>query len=206
MWRRKEKLSQIRTESAQRFILHCAQCVTYMVFVVMDSMVLIHLAKISLLAACCEFFGKVMIPQKVFEETITAGKEKAFEDAFLIEKMIKENKIAVKTVKQKELLQKANQFNIFGGEAEALALYWQEKADYLASDDDNVRSKKEVLEINLLGAPAILLVLYNKNVVDSAKMLQSIQKLRKIGWFSSSILDKISEGVEKNARSSSNRD
>ncbi len=159
-------------------------------------MVLIHLSKMSLLEKSCDFFGKVIIPQKVFEETVKAGKEKGFADAFLIEKNIND-KITVIGVKKGELTRKANEFNIFGGEAEAVALYWQEKANLLASDDDNVRSKKDALEINLIGTPAILLALYNKKFIDSAKALRAIQTLRKIGWFSNHILDKINEEVKE---------
>jgi predicted nucleic acid-binding protein len=168
-----------------------------MALLVKDSMVLIHLAKMSLLEKSCDFFGKVIVPQKVFEETVNAGKEKGFADAFLIEKTINNKKIAVIGIKKGELTRKANEFNIFGGEADAVALYWQERAGLLASDDDNVRSKKDALGINLIGTPAILLALYNKKAIDAEKALQSIQTLRKIGWFSSHILDKSIEEVKK---------
>lgn len=168
-----------------------------MVVLVKDSMVLIRLAKMSLLEKSCDFFGKVIIPQRVFEETVKAGKEKGFADAFLIEKNINGKKITVMGVKKGELIRRANEFNIFGGEAEAVALYWQEKANILASDDDNVRSKKDALEINLIGTPAILLALYNKKTIDSTKAQQAIQTLRKIGWFSNHVLDKISEEVKE---------
>ena len=52
---------------------------------VKDSMVLIHLAKITLLEKSCNLF-KVMIPSLVYEETIIDGKRLFKEDALLIEK------------------------------------------------------------------------------------------------------------------------
>ena len=113
--------------------------------VVKYAMVLIHLAKISLLEISRGYFGKVLIPELVLQETVNAGKQKNFEDAFLIEEIIRKGIITVGKIAKKAFVKKANQFNIFGGEAEALALYWEEKADFLATDDDNVRRKKEVL-------------------------------------------------------------
>ncbi|MFH1224509.1 MAG: hypothetical protein V1676_01770 [Candidatus Diapherotrites archaeon] len=161
-----------------------------MVLVVKDSMVLIHLAKISLLESSCDYFGKVIIPQAVFEETVDAGKSKGSEDAFLIEAVIGRGNIRVKKVLKKQFMEKANQLNIFGGEAEAVALYWQESAEFLATDDDNVRAKKDVLGAKLIGTPAIILALHKKKFIGSEKTKEALSRLRKIGWFSSEIIDR----------------
>ena len=104
----------------------------------------------------------------------------------------------MKKVKRKALIKKANNFNVFGGEAEAVALYWQEQADLIVTDDDNVRNKKELLEVNLIGTLSILLFLYKKRIIASQKATESINKLRKIGWFSSEVLDRVLREVEKN--------
>lgn len=166
--------------------------------VVKDSMVLIHLAKITLLETACAYFGKVEIPEKVYNETVVAGKEKGHEDAVLIESAIKTGAIGVKKVQKPGLVKKANDFNIYGGEAEALALYWQEKAGLLATDDDNVRAKKEALGLRLIGTPAIIMRLFNGKKIGPEKARQSVAKLRKIGWFSGEVMDRILNGVEKN--------
>ena len=167
--------------------------------VVNDSMVLIHLAKITLLEKSCEHFKQVIISPLVFEETVAIGKEKGFEDAIVIESIVMQRKIMVLDVKKKNFLKKANGFNIFGGEAQAAALYWQEKASLIATDDDNVRNKKEMLGLNLLGTPSIILTLFNSKKIGQEKAVQSVNKLRKIGWFSSEVLDKVLMEVEKNA-------
>jgi len=166
--------------------------------VVNDAMVLIHLAKVTLLLKSCEYFKQVIIPPLVFDETVSAGKEKGYGDAILIESIIKTGKIKVKEVRRKDLIDRANAFNVFGGEAEAAALYWQEQADMIACDDDNVRSKKELLEINIIGTPSIILTLFNSRKIGAEKAKQAINNLRKIGWFSSEVLDKILMEVEKN--------
>lgn len=166
--------------------------------VVNDSMVLIHLAKITLLEKSCDHFGTVMIPEAVFLESVKTGKTRGFEDAILIESIIKKGKITVKKIGKKEQLKKISQYNIFGGEAEAIALYWQENADLLACDDDNVRKKKGLLDLRLAGTPSIILDLYMAKKIDREKAMLAVSGLRKIGWFSNEVMDKIMMEVEQN--------
>ncbi|MBI4919658.1 hypothetical protein HY837_07015 [archaeon] len=165
-----------------------------MMCVVKDSMVLIHLAKISILEQCCKYFGEVLIPELVYEETVK-GKEK-HEDSLVIKNFIDSNLIKVIKIKNGSLIKKANLFNIQGGEAECVALYWQEKADLLATDDDNFRRKKDILKLNLVGTPAIILNLYKKNKINKTETLHSLRDLKKFGWFHNAVLDKVEEEVK----------
>ena len=163
--------------------------------IIKDSMVVIHLAKITLLESSCDYFKRVVIPKKVYEE-IMKGKEKNYAEIAIIEASIENKRIIVKSVEKEEFIDKAMAFNIQGGEAEAVALYWQENADYLATDDDNVRKKKEILKLNLLGTPSILLLLYRQKVIKKEKCLEAIQKLKRIGWFNNMIIDKMTMEIE----------
>lgn len=156
--------------------------------IVKDAMIVIHLAKLTLLAKSCEYFTPVVIPEAVREE-ILAGRKKGLEDAILAEDLIKAGKLTVKRVHDKSLLKRAKEFNVQGGEAEALALYWQEDAAYLATDDDNVRKKAVLLSLQVIGTPAMILTLYKANMIGKDKFLESTQGLRKIGWFSSAVID-----------------
>ncbi len=158
--------------------------------IIKDAMILIHLAKLSLLEISCDYFEEVMIPKLVSNEVLNGIKNK-YPDAKIIEGLIEEKKIIVKEVKEKFLIKKANQFNIQKGEAEVVALYWQEEAKLIATDDDNVRKKKILLNLNLIGTPAIILLLYQNKKIDNLKLKQSLTELKKIGWFNNSIFDKI---------------
>lgn len=89
------------------------------------------------------------------------------------------------------ILLKAEEFNVKRGEAQAVALYWQENADYLATDDDNVRKRSMLLNIRVVGTPAIILKLYIEKLIEKNKLYESLAELRKIGWFSNSVIDKI---------------
>lgn len=158
--------------------------------VVKDAMVLIHLAKLSILEKSCDYFKRVLMPELVLQEIIK-GEEKGFPDVQVIISLIKDKKIIVRKATDESLIKKAEQFNIQRGEAEVIALYWQEKAGLIATDDDNVRKKKILLGIKVIGTPAIILTLFKEKIIDKNKAKQCISELRKIGWFSSAVLDKM---------------
>jgi predicted nucleic acid-binding protein len=156
--------------------------------VIKDSVALIHLAKLSLLSKSCQYWGKVIIPIGVYKEVLK-GRQKGFGDVPFIEGLVE--------IKNQDLVKKVHQFNVQRGEAEAVALYWQEKADWLITDDDNVRKKKIVLNINVIGTPAIILRLYKEKHIDSRKVEASISELQKIGWFSTAVIDTMRMEVRK---------
>lgn len=165
--------------------------------IIKDAMVVIHLTKITLLKESCDYFKNVIISETVYKEVMFA-KEKGYMDAKLIEELIKINKIVVKKIKNKKLLKKVNEFNIQRGEAESVVLYWQEKADYLATDDDNIRKKNTILNIKIIGTPSIILKLYKEKMIKKEKFIFGLERLRKIGWFSNAIIDRIL--MEKKSR------
>lgn len=155
---------------------------------VKDAMVLIHLAKLTLLEKSCEAFGKVMIPELVYKEAVSGGK--GAEDSLLIGSLIRKGRIEVKKAKE-SLVKRLAELNIHGGEAESVALYWGAKAGFIASDDSNVIRKRDILGISLIGTPAIVLHLYRQNLIGREKVRMSVRKLREMGWFSGTVLDKI---------------
>ncbi len=163
--------------------------------VVKDLMVLIHLAKMTLLETSCTAFGNVAIPEQVMEEVTKEG----YPDAQLIAALIRKEKILVRAVRKNQFLQKAYACNIQRAEAAAVALSWELEADFLATDDDNVRKKSDLLKLNVIGTPAILLKLYKEKRITRIKVEDAIKKLKEIGWFANTIWDKIKLEVEKNA-------
>ncbi|MBI3027506.1 hypothetical protein HYY70_05325 [Candidatus Woesearchaeota archaeon] len=163
--------------------------------IVKDAMILIHLAKITLLKKSCEYFRNVVIPEAVCSE-ILLGKSKGYDDATLIMELVKNKKIKVRRMVRNNMIKRAEEFNIQGGEAQAVALYWAEKADYLATDDDNVRRKSILLGINVIGTLSIVMKLYKQKTISKEKFEESLNELRKIGWFGDVVIDKtLMEGL-----------
>ena len=163
---------------------------------VLDSMAVIHLAKLTLLEKCCDYFNKAILPRLVYCEVL-AGKKKGCAEVTIVEDLIKNKKMLVKRISEKEYLKKANDLNIQHGEAEAVSLCWQEGIECIATDDDNVRKKRMLLGLRIIGTPAIVLVLFIKGVIDETKFKESLEMLREIGWFSEAIIDRILMEGEK---------
>lgn len=162
-------------------------------------MVLIHLAKITTLEESCDYFHNVIIPEKVKLEVI----KEEFPETIIIKELIIKNKIQVKSIENKNHLKKAYNLNIFRGEAEVVALAWELNAEAIATDDDNVRKKREIINLEIIGTPAILLTLFEQKKITKEKLYLAIRKMKEIGWFSSTIWDKMKMEVEKNERNHS---
>ena len=157
--------------------------------IIKDSMVLIHLAKLTLLEKSCNYFKDVKIARIVCEEVVKMVE--GHSETKVIKELVEKNKIKVRNIQDRRFMEKANEYNIQRGEAESVALYWQEKANLLATDDDNVRKKRVLLNLNIIGTPVIILKLYSENFINKEKFKESITELKRIGWFSNAVLDKI---------------
>ncbi len=165
--------------------------------VIKDSMILIHLAKMQILNDSCQHFGNVFIPKKVYEETVINGKKKGHSDALIIEQTIHSNLIKIKGIKNKDKVANLRMFGLHLGEAEAVALYFQEKAQLLASDDDTCRRNRIILGINIIGSPAIILTLFRKALIAKNKAFDCVSALETIGWFGTEVIHEMKRQIEK---------
>lgn len=159
---------------------------------VKDAMVLIHLAKMTLLQTSCQVFGPARVPARVRDEVL-AGKEKGYADAAVVEKRLDDGDIEVVDLgpDAQEDLTELEKLSVRGGEAHAIALCWQEGIDRLATDDDNVRDKQEILGIRCVGTPALLLGLHKRGSITQEKVTRAVDVLERVGWFSQAVLDKV---------------
>ncbi len=151
----------------------------------------------QILTDSCRYFGNVLIPTKVYEETVIRGKEKGHPDALIIEDTISSNLIKIKEVKNKKKIESLRIFGLHLGEAEAVALYFQEAAQILVTDDDTCRRNRIILGINIIGSPAIVLALFRKNLIDRYKALDCVSALDTIGWFDAEVIHDMKRLIEK---------
>ena len=165
--------------------------------IVLNSMVVIHLSKLTLLKYLCDLFDEVILPQKVFEETIEKGLEESYPDAILTKKLIERGLIQVKGLHNEKTISELEIFGLGGGEAESVALYLQEKADRLASDDSTVRKNRLILGLQIVGTPALIYSLFKKGLVTKEKTIIALFELKKIGWFRREVLELIIKEIEK---------
>lgn len=159
--------------------------------IVADSMVLIHLAKITLLESLCQCC-EVKIPKEVYQETAVGE----FPDAVICKNLAGKNKIKVMEASTK-IVNELEKFSIVKGEAEAVALFKEGKADIIATDDNVVRKNSAVLDLKLIGTPALIKWMFRERKIPRDKALKSLSELKKIGWFEAGMIDRIIVEVEK---------
>ncbi len=160
-------------------------------------MILIHLAKMQILTDSCRYFGNVLIPTKVYEETVINGKKKDYPDAFIIEQAIISDLIKIREIKDKKRVDNLRIFGLHLGEAEAVVLYFQEKAQFLVTDDDTCRRNRIILGINIIGSPAIVIMLFRNGLIAKNKALDCVSSLATISWFDTEVIHEMKRQIER---------
>ena len=165
--------------------------------IVKDSMILIHLAVGGVLKESCLLFERVIIPNQVHKEVVEKGIKNRHPDAFIIQKLEKEGYIKVVAVTEADLMEELKNYGLRGGELEAVTLYMQEKADLIASNDDKVRKLRIILDLDLISSPEIIFMLAKTKRISKDKAVDCLDALKRIGWFTTNVIDSIQAEVEK---------
>lgn len=160
---------------------------------VFNSSPLINLAKADKLDLYPSMFKKCYIPEAVYKELITEGKNKIGLDE--IEKLITDKIIEVKKIKDKHLA-KALQTELDYGESEAIALAIETKACVLIIDETEGRRFAELYHLRKTGFIGILLDAYRNNLIDNIEIPLNIA-ISKGFWINKKLLKQIIEIVKK---------
>ena len=167
--------------------------------VISDSSSLIIGTKAGLLDAMCDEF-RVEIPEKVFEETVIAGKELQKIDALRIEEAIEENKIVIKKaepLKESKEAKWLSQLNLDKGETEAIKLYLQTNAELLLVDDRQAINAAKLLGINWATIPDIIMGLAERRKISREKALEALKIAQMEGRYKIDFILKAFTKIEK---------
>lgn len=121
--------------------------------VVSNASILISLGMIGQFDLLKELFGKVCIPEAVYQEVVVKGRDRSgsqeTEDAITekwIEKLSAKDKLAVRGMLS----------SLDEGEAEAIVLAKELEADYILLDEEKAREIADSMELNIIGTIGIL--------------------------------------------------
>lgn len=164
----------------------------------LDASTLILIAKVEVLDVFLDDVKvKVVIPAEVEKECCAV--KKSF-DALMIQKAVQESKIKVMEVKNKKLVAKLRgDFGLGRGEAEAIALALEERAQILGIDDKNGINACKLLSIPFTTAIGILIRLREKRVLTADEALTKLTALGRHGRYKQSILDDARQRLEAKA-------
>lgn len=159
-----------------------------MKIIISDSSTLILLQKIDLLHFLLKNH-ELFIPNEVYKETVEKGKERLHEDAFFIEEQISKKKIFKIEVKNKVLINKLIlDYNIHKGEAEAIALFLEIKADILAVDDHKAITLCRIMKIPFMTAISFILYLFKNKILSKKESQDYIALLQEYGRYRDMII------------------
>ena len=155
---------------------------------VLDASTLILIAKADLLDL---FLSSVNVPVAVPSEVEKecCGSKKAL-DAMIIQKVLDESRIEVFTLRNRRLVAKLQtDFSLGRGEAEAIALALDEKAQIVGIDDKNGIDACKVLGIAFTTALGILIRSREKGSLEEPDAIAKLVLLAKYGRYKHSIIE-----------------
>ena len=149
--------------------------------VVSNSSPIIHLAKIGRLELLKGLYGKIIVPEKVYMECTDTAHFR--EEVELILQSAWISKYLIKDYNLFRLLYS----EIDAGEAEAIVLALEQRADLLLLDDQEARNKARRLNLPITGTVGVLLKAKNEGLISSLD--GEIQSLQASGfWLSNSLV------------------
>jgi hypothetical protein len=156
--------------------------------IIFDAPTLILIAKGELLDLFISHAGvPVVIPGEVEREC--CGSKKVL-DAVMIQKALDESRIKTVTVKNHRAVAKLQaDFCLGRGEAEAIALALNEKAQLLGIDDKNGINACKLLGIAFTTAVGILIRSREKGLLEEPEALEKLALLAKHGRYKDSIIE-----------------
>lgn len=158
--------------------------------VVSDTGPLLHLSEISLLKAL-DTFKEIYIPEEVNNEL---KKNRIGKDAF--------DKIKIVNLNPKfkdvaEIL--VNKFSIDLGEAQAIALSLQEKAEYFLTDDLDARTVAGAHNVEAHGTVGIILRAFREKIINKKLAVEKINELYTTSslFITKDLIDKIIKSINE---------
>lgn len=161
--------------------------------IVIDASSIILLAKITVLEKLTEN-NKLIIPEKVYIEVIK-GKEKARHDAFLVERLVNENKLKIEKINEKEYEKIKKLFGLWAGEAEVLALSLKYKLPII-TDDKKCLNVAKSINIKYMTSLDIVIALFKKSRINKQKALSSLESLEEYGWYKKDVIKFYKEKIK----------
>jgi uncharacterized protein len=156
--------------------------------IVLDASTLILIAKAELLNL---FLANVTVPVAIPGEVERecCGSKKAL-DAVIIQRTLDESRIKTIVVKNRRIVAKLQaDFSLGRGEAEAVALALNEKAQVIGIDDKNGINACKLLGVTFTTAVGILIRSQEKGLLKESEALEKLASLAQHGRYKDSIIE-----------------
>lgn len=163
--------------------------------VVADASSLILLAKCSLLRTYAERVT-LLVPRRVLEEAASENLWEEHPDAQLIARCEDEGMLRCEVVISREKLP----LSLGEGEAEAIRLFLEKKADVLLSDDARALKTCRLLDVPFTTTPRVIVDLEGCGAIRMADARRALEKLAVVGRYSRDVLAAALVAIQENRR------
>lgn len=138
--------------------------------VISDTTPVISLLKANQLGILRELYGTVFVPEAVYREL--TGNPAYKEEAEMIRSYDFLSVMAVENTKSVNILRTVT--GLDAGESEALIMYDEQGADLLLMDEHKGRSIAKKLRVRYIGTAGILMLAYDKGIIQSENVKNCI--------------------------------
>ncbi|MCF7890539.1 DUF3368 domain-containing protein [Candidatus Bipolaricaulota bacterium] len=166
--------------------------------VILDSGPLMALAKLNLLPLLKKLYGEVCIPEEVYHESVSQGKNRGYEDAQTIELFLNKQGWKPQEVESQEIDEELTQLNLDRGEMECISMAEAQQNSLVLLDDEYARSASRNRNIKVKGTLGILVDAFRENYIDLEELdfyLEQISNRDDI-WISEELCEKVIQQVK----------
>ncbi|KKL12867.1 hypothetical protein LCGC14_2531480 [marine sediment metagenome] len=149
-----------------------------MVLAVIDSDVLIHLAKLNQLDLLKVQFSQIFISEIIYNETVVQGINTKRKDAQILQDFIKTDFIQVEEISRQKTIEIMGKYNIHKGESSIIALAEKNQVDYCITNEIKVRNTIKSEGFKVVGTLGIILKAFNLNKIDKKLCLKLLKHLK----------------------------
>jgi len=157
------------------------------------------LGKLNLLYLLKRLYGKVIISDSVYKETVTAGKIKGAQDALTIELFLTQNKWNPVEVNTKEIDPEIRLLRLDDGEIESIHLAMKISNSLILLDDEEARKEARRKGLKIKGTIGVLVEAYQRDMINLEELklfLNEISERRDI-WISKELCQTVLMELKK---------
>jgi uncharacterized protein len=158
-----------------------------------DSSPLIHLTRLGKIKYLLNMAGQIAIPRAVYDEVVIEGKKKNYMESFIIENLVNEGNIVVKSVMPFD----ESKYPPLGrGELESLELAKQ-LGKIVIIDEKKARNVARIMGLNVQTTIVTIFELLIAKALEKKEYLHNIKRMGESSWISADVITEYIERGEK---------
>lgn len=164
--------------------------------VITNSGPLIALAKLGMLNLLSQLYGKVDMPEEVYDEVVLRGREQGYFDSLPVKLAIQREQLIVKKVKK--LKDEIAELPLHIGEKQVLSLALENKADLVLLDDILARNEAQERGISVKGTLGVIVKAYRKGLLNLNEVQTIFDEIADRGdiWIAEELCRRVFDGLK----------